>query len=125
MRTWVRSLALLSGLRILRGHELWCRSQARLGSRIAVAVVLAGSCSSDSASSLGTSICCRYGKKKKKRTELHPQNNLKPTTGCQLHTAEQPSQSLELQVPFPPHSQIIPGNSPPGLLSPRGGSWFV
>ena len=36
MRVWVRSLALLSGLRI---HELWCRSQARLGFCIAVASV--------------------------------------------------------------------------------------
>ena len=34
-----RSLALLSGLRIQRCYELWCRSQMRLGSGIAVAVV--------------------------------------------------------------------------------------
>jgi len=32
-------LALLSGLRIRRCHELWCRLQMRLGSRIAVALV--------------------------------------------------------------------------------------
>ena len=31
--------AWLSGLRIWRCHELWCRSQMRLGSRVAVAVV--------------------------------------------------------------------------------------
>ena len=34
----VRSLALLGGLRILCCHELWCRSQTRLGSCIAVAL---------------------------------------------------------------------------------------
>ena len=32
-------LALLSGLRIQCCHEVWCRSQTRLGSCIAVAVV--------------------------------------------------------------------------------------
>ena len=31
----VRSLALLSGLRIQRGRELWCRSQTQLRSRVA------------------------------------------------------------------------------------------
>ena len=39
MRLWVQSLALLSGLRIGRCHELWCRLQTRLGSGIAVALV--------------------------------------------------------------------------------------
>ena len=34
----VRSLVLLSGLRIQHCHELWCRSQMRLGSQVAVAV---------------------------------------------------------------------------------------
>ena len=38
MRLWVRSLASLSGLRIRRCHELWCRLQKQLGSRVAVAV---------------------------------------------------------------------------------------
>uniref|UniRef100_A0A8D0SFA3 Sulfotransferase n=1 Tax=Sus scrofa TaxID=9823 RepID=A0A8D0SFA3_PIG len=33
-RLWVRCLALLSGLRIQRCHELWCRSQTQLGSRL-------------------------------------------------------------------------------------------
>ena len=31
MRSWVRSLALLSGLRIWRCPELWCRSQMHFG----------------------------------------------------------------------------------------------
>ena len=38
-RKQVQSLALLSELRIWHCHELWCRSQTRLGSGIAVAVV--------------------------------------------------------------------------------------
>ena len=38
MRIWVRSLALLSGLRILHCHELWCRLQMRFGFGIAMAV---------------------------------------------------------------------------------------
>uniref|UniRef100_A0A8C3XBY8 Dehydrogenase/reductase 2 n=1 Tax=Catagonus wagneri TaxID=51154 RepID=A0A8C3XBY8_9CETA len=42
MRLWVRSLASLRGLRIRHCRELWCRSQTRLGSGMAVAV--AGSC---------------------------------------------------------------------------------
>ena len=45
-RMQVRSLALLCGLRMLCCHELWCRSQTRLGSCIAVAVVQACGCSS-------------------------------------------------------------------------------
>ena len=43
----VQSLALLSGLRIWRSRELWCRSQMRLRSGVAVAVMYAGSYSSD------------------------------------------------------------------------------
>ena len=38
MRLRVRSLASLSGLRIRRCRELWCRSQTRLTSGVAVAV---------------------------------------------------------------------------------------
>ena len=48
MRLRVRSLALLSGLGIQRGRELWCGLQMRLGSRVAVALVQAGGYSSDS-----------------------------------------------------------------------------
>ena len=39
MRLWVRSLALLSGLKIRHCRELWCRSQTLLGSGTAVALV--------------------------------------------------------------------------------------
>ena len=39
MRLRVHPLALLSGLGIWHCHELWCRSQMRLGSCVAVAIV--------------------------------------------------------------------------------------
>ena len=38
--------------------EMWSRLKLRLGSGFAVAVAVAGRCSSDSTPSLGTSICC-------------------------------------------------------------------
>ena len=41
MRTQVRSLALLNGLRIQRCYELWCSSQTCLRTRVAVAVARA------------------------------------------------------------------------------------
>ena len=68
MRVWV--LVSLSGLGIQHCHELLCRSQTRLGSGVAVAVLWAGSCSSDSTPSLGTSVCHRGGPKKRKRSGL-------------------------------------------------------
>ena len=51
-----------SGIRC--SHELWFRSQMRL--RSGVAVAQAGSCSSDSTSSLGTSMCRRCSPRKQK-----------------------------------------------------------
>ena len=57
---------LAQGLRIWHCCELWCRSQRQLGSGVAVALVWAGSCSSDYTPSLATSICCGYGPKKTK-----------------------------------------------------------
>ena len=38
MRTWVRSLTSICGLRFWRCRELWCRLQTQLGSGVAVAV---------------------------------------------------------------------------------------
>ena len=67
MRLQVWSLALLSGWRIQCCCELWCRSQMRLGSAIAVVVAYASSCSSDLTTRLGTSICRKCGTKKKKK----------------------------------------------------------
>ena len=53
-----RSLHSLSGLRIRRCQELWCGSETRLGSGIALAVTSANSCSSYSTPSQGTSLGC-------------------------------------------------------------------
>ena len=66
MRMRVQSLASLSRSGIRHCHELQCRSQRQLRSGVAVAVVSAGSCSSDWTPSLGTSICCTCGPKKQK-----------------------------------------------------------
>ena len=63
----VPSLFLLSGLRIQCRHELWWRSQTQLTSCFAVAVIQAGSYSSDLTPSLGTSIFCGCGPKKQKK----------------------------------------------------------
>ena len=64
MRTGVRSLALLSGLRIRRCPELWCRSQTLLGSLVAVAVVKADGYSSHLTPILGASMYCGCSPKK-------------------------------------------------------------
>ena len=61
--------ALLSELRIRHCRELWCRSQIRLGSRVAMSVVQASSYSSDWAPSLGTSIRQGSGSRKGKKTK--------------------------------------------------------
>ena len=70
MRTMVRALASLSGLRIWRCYELWFKSQMMLGSDIAV--VEASIYSSDSTPSLGTSICHGYGPKKNPNQNQNP-----------------------------------------------------
>ena len=67
MRLWVRSLALLSGLKICRCCELWCSLQMWLGSHDALALAQAGGYSSTP--SLGTSICCGSGPGKGKKTK--------------------------------------------------------
>ena len=77
MRMKVQSLAVLSGLRIYHCHELSCRSQNRLGSCVAMAVVKAGVCSSNSTPSLGTSICHRCGPKKEKKKKTKKKQKAK------------------------------------------------
>ena len=52
MRLWVQCLASVSGSRIQRCHKLWCRSQTRLRSRVAVALPQAGGYSSGQTPSL-------------------------------------------------------------------------
>ena len=66
MRMWVCALASCNGLRIRHCHKLWYRLQMQLGSRVAVAVVQAGSCSSNLTPSPGTSICGRCSRQKEK-----------------------------------------------------------
>ena len=65
-RLRVQSLASLSGSGIWHCRELWRRLQTWLGFGLAVAVVQAGSNSSDLTPSLGTSICHRSSPKKTK-----------------------------------------------------------
>ena len=69
-RMQVQSLV-LSGLRIQCCQRLWCESQMQLRSGVAVAVVQAGSYSSNSALSLGTSICHMCGPKKEKKKQIN------------------------------------------------------
>ena len=49
--------SLAQWVRIRHCHQLWCRSQTRLGSDVAVAIANVSGYSSDSAPGLGTSIC--------------------------------------------------------------------
>ena len=82
MSLWVWSLTSLSGLRIWRCCELWCRLQMQLRSGIAVAVAYASGYSSDSTPSLGTSIChgCspkKFKRQKKKERKKERNMNLK------------------------------------------------
>ena len=65
---WVQSPASPSGLRIWHCRELWCRSQTRLRSFIAVSQ--ASSYGSDLTASLGTSICLCCSPKKTKDKKL-------------------------------------------------------
>ena len=56
--------------------ELWCRSQMRLRSSIAVVVMEAGNCISDWTSSLGTSLCHECIPKKTKKEKKKVKKNL-------------------------------------------------
>ena len=101
MRTQVQSLALLSGLRIQRCHELWCRSQMWLRSDISVAV--AGSNSSNLTPRLGISIChrCSLKKAKKKRQKAHYSLSFPRPKLPHLQHMEipRPGDESELQLP--------------------------
>ena len=99
MRTWVRSLALLSGLGIRCCHELWCGPQIRLRSCVVVTMGMAGSCSSNSTSSLGTSICCGCGPKETKRPKKKKKKKKEKKRRRSLFTTD-----LVLQDPRCPHT---------------------
>ena len=66
MQMRVRSLALLSGLKVQHCLELWYRSQTQLGSGMALAVAVARSYSSNSTPDLGATICLKCSLKKTK-----------------------------------------------------------
>ena len=108
MRTRVQSLAPLNGLRIQHYRELWSKLQTWLGSRIAVAVAQAGSCSSDLTPSLETSICCRYDPKKtkKKKKKIVPSPLIEYSTyagHCNIITLSfNPQSPMREQRLFPP-----------------------
>ena len=94
MRMQVRSLALISGSEIWCCHELWCRSQMSLGSAVVVAVVKAGSCSSDLTPSLGTSICHGYSPKKQNKQKFRELPGSLVVKGFGIVTAVAQIQSL-------------------------------
>ena len=116
MRMQVWSLASPVRLRIWCCQELWSRShmQFRSGIAVAVAVVQAGSCSSKFHPSLGISICCGYGHKKKKHThttyKMWLEDAATPwdTQACQ-GKAQIP---LPLPNPVPCHGYEVKGQSP-------------
>ena len=87
--TQVWSLASLSGLRIWHCHKMWCRSQTRLGSGVAVSVAQACSYSSDSTPSLGTSVCHGCGPKKRTKKEWQGRYSLV------VHQVKDPALSLQ------------------------------
>ena len=66
------NVALISGLSIRRCCEMQCRSQTWLGFcvAVAVAVAMAGSFSSDSTPSLGSSKRCKCSPEKKKENTV-------------------------------------------------------
>ena len=77
MQIW--SLALLKWVKDLALRELWCRSQTWLGSCTVVpAVSKAGRYGSNSTPTLGTSICCGYGSRKKKKRERERESQKHP-----------------------------------------------
>ena len=80
MRMQVRSLALLSGLRIWCCYELWCRCRHSSYPKLLWPWCRPAAASSDSTPSLGASICCgcdpkKTKKKKEKESMVHIQTH--------------------------------------------------
>ena len=85
MRTLVRSLALLNGFRVRHCHELW--SQMQLRACVAVAVAVAGSCSSDLTPCLGIPYAAGVAlKRKEKKKKLTHKPFLDPQGGILVQT---------------------------------------
>ena len=78
-RLRVRSLALLSGLRIRRWGELWCRSQTQLRSRTAVATALIRPLAWEPPYAMGAALekVKRPPKKRKKKRKIKKEENWK------------------------------------------------
>ena len=121
MRTRVRLLALLSGLRLQCCCELWFKSQTQLRSCVAGAVARASSCSSDSTSSLGTSICHGCGPKKTRQKQKTNKNHctLSERPECALHPGKT---CAGVRVHPPPPASCIPNVFKPSshLPGPHG-----
>ena len=79
-------LASLGGVRIQCCCELWCRSLMPLRSGVAVAVAVAGSCSSHLTLTLGTSTCLGCGhKKQNKQTNKNKKTNKNLTSSLTMY----------------------------------------
>ena len=124
MRTWVRSLASLSGLRIQCCRALQCRSQAQLRSCIALAVVEADSSSSNSTSSLETFIYCKSGpKKSKKKGTIELQTLRLCRNSDNVHNPAFEQQNTKLyETSYPSDTPETGDHSKPGKAH-RTASW--
>ena len=116
MRVWIRFLALLSGLRIQCCCELW---QMSLRSHVVVVVVQAGSCSSNSTLSLGTSIGHRCGNENQRQQQKNP-HTLEKQSILAMHLDLNQKRGLMLtqrsQAPTPPpQEQAKPVHLNPAL----------
>ena len=110
MRLWVRSLASLSGLRMQRCHELWCRSQMLLRSGVAVALVWAGSNSSDwtpmdwgPPHAMGAAL--KRQKDQKKRKKKKKKINTQKSSHFYKLTMKDESEKLGKQSHLPSHQK--------------------
>ena len=99
-RMQVPSLASLRGSRIWCYCELWCSLQMRLGSRVAVAVVQACLCSSDSTPSLGTSMCRICSPKSKQTNKRTKQNKVVIISSMKSFQSNQENEKFKFNINF-------------------------
>ena len=105
---------LFSGLRIQHCHELWCGSQTQLRYGVDVAVVQASAYSPDSTLSLETSISCRCGPKKTKRTNKQKNSFLDLMKFPLTILGESESQAVSMDAS--PLRNKQPGKHPPFVI---------